>query len=143
MSTENPTATPQSKNPPLYTHWKNGVFAKTWRNTNREGDIFYNTKVGKIYTDPKTNQIRETKSLSQGDLAKMRFVIDQAENTIKHMQNLQVEQEHTQPPIVKDHSVDHQTGLQAQRDAALANATPHQGNGAVDPNPKQIHAPEM
>lgn len=75
-----------SGNPPVITHWDGPVFAKVWENESPKGGIYFNVRSGKLYTDPKTGQTRETQTLQKSDLPKMQFVMGEAYRSISLLQ---------------------------------------------------------
>ena len=88
MSEHNKQTQPQSPsgNPPVITHWDGPVFAKVWENESQKGGVYFNVRSGKLYTDPKTGQTRETQSLQKSDLPKMQFVMGEAYRSISLLQ---------------------------------------------------------
>lgn len=75
MSTNTPNA-------PVDTHFDGPTFAKVWKNTNQNNEPFYNTTVGRIYTD-KNGETRETRNLSDGDLLKLPALAFRARESIR------------------------------------------------------------
>lgn len=75
MSTHTPNA-------PVDTHFDGPTFAKVWRNTNQSNEPFYNTTVGRIYTD-KNGETQETRNLSDSDLLKLPELAARARETIR------------------------------------------------------------
>ena len=75
-----------SGNPPVITHWDGPVFAKVWENVSEKGGVYFNVRSGKLYTDPKTGQTRETQSLQKSDLPKIQFVMGEAYRSISLLQ---------------------------------------------------------
>jgi len=88
MSEHNKQTQPQSPsgNPPVIIHWDGAVFAKVWENESHKGGVYFNVRSGKLYTDPKTGQTRETQSLQKSDLPKMQFVMGEAYRSISLLQ---------------------------------------------------------
>lgn len=121
----------KTKNPPVYVHRDGSVFAKVWENLSDDGRAFYNVTVGKTYTDPNTGKPCDSNNLQKNDLLKAQFLMGEAYRTVGQMQGMQVRPEHTKPPIVQDHTQAPSSGLEAQRDQALAQATttPNKSNG--------------
>ncbi|WP_298307673.1 hypothetical protein [uncultured Erythrobacter sp.] len=70
-------------NSPVDTHFDGPTFAKVWRNTNQNNEPFYNTTVGRIYTD-KNGDTQETRNLSDGDLLKLPGLAARARETVRH-----------------------------------------------------------
>lgn len=87
MSTNAPNA-------PAKTHYDGPTFMKIWRNYNQERQPFYNTTVGRIYTD-KNGETQETRNLSDGDLLKLPALASRARETIRHFKAQDREQGQT------------------------------------------------
>ncbi|WP_298966573.1 hypothetical protein [uncultured Roseibium sp.] len=68
------------------------VKASIFRNVSKEGRAFYNVTFARIYTDPQTNEVRETQSFSGTDILKVRRLADQAYHAVDRLRK----QERTQ-----------------------------------------------
>ena len=76
MSTHTPNA-------PVDTHFDGPTFAKVWRNFTQDQQPFYNTTVGRIYTD-KNGETQETRNLSDSDLLKLPELAARARESIRN-----------------------------------------------------------
>ena len=123
---------------------RNGdVFAKVWRNKSKNGYEYFTTTFGKIYTDRATGEVRETQSFQNADLLKIEQLADEAARDISIFKAMDADirnQTHSQGEIDKHQKP---SGLEAQRDQAMAHATttPNKSNGA-DNIPRQ-NTPEQ
>ena len=132
----------QSGNPPVKTHPDGAVRVKVWRNQTHEGKPFYNVTIGRAYQDRETGQWRESQSFGAADLLKLQPLLNEAYQTIRQEQALDREraQQPQQPQLLDTPApeVAPATGLEAQQQAAMANAAPapapEQGQ-AIQSNP--------
>ena len=117
----------QSGNPPVKTHPDGAVRVKVWRNETHEGKPFYNVTIGRAYQDRETGQWRESQSFGAADLLKLQPLLNEASQTIR--QELAVDRERAraqQPPQLETppREAPSPQGLEAQQQAAMANAAP-------------------
>lgn len=85
MSTHTPNA-------PVDTHFDGPTFAKVWRNFTQDQQPFYNTTVGRIYTD-KDGETQETRNLGDSDLLKLPELAARARETIRQFKAQDREQD--------------------------------------------------
>ena len=109
----------QTANPPVMTHRDGAVFVKVWRNEHENGAI-YNATIGRTYTDKETGEIRESRSLSGDDILKVQPLLGKAYETISQERAMDRSFASSEP----------QQGLEAQRDAALAQTPKPQENAS-------------
>jgi hypothetical protein len=127
----------QTHNPPIETHRDGAVSAKIWRNVNKDGKPSYNVTFQRTYTDPKTQQVAESRSFMGTDILKVPQLASDAYRSIGKMRELdrtmatpeqaqepQLDVNQDQSPQPAQHHP--QEGMAAQRDAAMQNAAPTQ-----------------
>lgn len=109
----------QSEEFPLVeTHNDGAVFAKVWRNHSQEGKPYLSVTVGRIYTDPETGQVRESRSLQGADILKARAMLDEAYRTV--LRERQRDRDNAREASQqRDVQPDRRGGLEAQRDSAV------------------------
>lgn len=125
--------TNQNANPPVATLRDGAISAKVWRNF-AEGQAlpFYSVTFQRTYTDPATEQPRETHSFGSTDILKVQQLASEAYRTVSHLRTQdRAELRHDQDPGFQpeetyfEPQATPQPGLELQRDAAM-NAAPQQ-----------------
>ena len=86
MSDQKQATNTASVKPPVIKHNDGAVFAKVWENESDKGGVYFNVTSGKLYTDPKTGETRETQNLQKSDLPKMQYVLGEAYRSISMLQ---------------------------------------------------------
>lgn len=126
--------TDKPKNPPIATHRDGAVSAKVWRNVSREGEPFYSVTLQRTYTDPKTNEPRETNSFLGTDVLKAQHLAGEAYQTIQQERRRDKSdaRAHEDQPSSKPAKAQQQLGLAEHRDVAFAQAAPRQARAEDD-----------
>lgn len=111
------------------------VFVKIWGNENKDGKQWYSTSVGLTFTDAETGLPRDTNSLNQTQMNELPPLINQANQTLRLLNDPRVSRKQALNPDRQTVETD----LKAQRDAVMAKAkTPSASNGA-----ERSHAPDI
>lgn len=114
-------------NPPVYTHRDGALSAKVWRNETHDGRPFYSVTFARTYTDPETDELRESRSFQQTDVLKIQRLAGQAYQTIGQFRAQ--DREHAQ--------TDRTDGLNDQREAAMNGRAKSQGTRRVSRRKRQ------
>lgn len=119
--------TPKNPNAPLIAHREAGsaAFVKIWGQQTKDGRHFYTTSVGVTYTDTETGQPRDTSSLTQAELNKLPGLINDANQTLRLLNDPSITREQALDAARNPHGQNRQAfenGLKFQRDAVLAQA---------------------
>lgn len=132
-----------TNNPPVETHRDGAVSVKVWRNITKNGNPAYSVTFQRTYTDPKTNQVAESRSFGGTDILKIPQLANEAYRTIGQMREMDkadrvnnqapendFDQQPTRQPYNEPQQQSaptppvEQNGLVEQRDAAMNNAAP-------------------
>lgn len=84
MATQN-SDNPKRGNAPVERFNDGAVKASIFRNISKDGRAFYNVTFTRIYTDPQTDEVRETQSFSGTDVLKVRRLADQAYHAVDRL----------------------------------------------------------
>lgn len=83
-------------NAPIDKHFDGPTFMKIWRNFNQDQQPYYNTTVGRIYTDKESGEVRETRNLGDDDLLRLAGLAARARHSIRRFKAQDREQAQSQ-----------------------------------------------